>query len=277
MENKNYPTIEEVIAYFKDAEEVECSYSNAIYSLSFKPCFDNKEEVVSDNGLGYWMNHNNCKNVRVYDFKTKQFAKITKYKTEINLSKITPDLIRELNKDENIHDILVKEGVVVEKAKLEVGKWYKDLCSKNMLICFQGYSDFGVDSYGFNKNGEWIDGYSVWRSKQYIEATPTEVTERLKAEAERKGIKEGAVVNNSKLMDISLDNHLLRDGRFDLLNENCLIYRYEVSYFIIMENGIWCDVISEPKTAYIQVPISEIDNLSSKKLGRFVKELASKY
>jgi len=43
---------------------------------------------------------------------------------------------------------------------------------------------------------------------------------------------------------------------------------------ILVKDGV---VVEKPKPAYIQVPISEIDSLSSKKLGRFVKELASKY
>ena len=119
MENKNHPTIEEVIAYFKDAEEVECLNRKKFFKLSFKPPFIDSQNLCGNpyNTQFLWMNTNDKINCAVYDFDTKQFAKITKYKPEINLSKITPDLIRELNKDPNIHDILVKEGVVVEKAK----------------------------------------------------------------------------------------------------------------------------------------------------------------
>lgn len=265
MENKNHPTIEEIIQRYKDAEEVECLYSKLLYSLSFKPCYDREKEIVHDNGLGYWMNSNKENNTKVYDFKTQQFAKITKYKPEINLSKITPDLIRELNKDPNIHDILVKEGVV--KPRIEFGNWIVDRSEPKWMV-FYGDGFF----YGFNSKGEWFKKDFTCRLDGNEElATPTEVIERLKAEAVKRGFVEGVRIDRSKMpynnSSIIIDDGSPFNGFY--FQDN----RLELNGCAVYENGIWSTIINEPKPAYIQVPISEIDNLSSKKLGKLVKKI----
>jgi len=138
MENKNHPTIEEIIERYKDAEEVESMYDGLIDKIDLSTVIQEKR--------GFFICKTKTQKMYLYDERTQQYAKITKYKPEINLSKITPDLIRELNKDEKIHDILVKEGVVVEKPKpayiqvpiseidslssKKLGRFVKELASK---------------------------------------------------------------------------------------------------------------------------------------------------
>jgi len=119
MENKNHPTIEEVIAYFKDAEEAECLFANTPKTLSFEKPFSNIDSICSNpnNTDFFWMSSNSDLNCAVYDFETQQFAKITKYKPEINLSKITPEFVLELCKEENIKEAFEREGVLVERPK----------------------------------------------------------------------------------------------------------------------------------------------------------------
>jgi len=185
---------------------------------------------------------------------------------EINLSKITPDLIRELNKDPNIHNILVKEGVI--KPKFEARRWYK---FKNALCFYESKEK----QYGIHNDGSWIEkccwlNYDVLGDNEnWIQATPAEVIERLKAEAVKKGFVEGAKVkslwkDSVGTLDLGFKTDLQENG-------------FWMGGYCLMKNGIWATIINEPKPAYIQVPISEIDNLSSKKLGRFVKELRENY
>jgi len=263
MENKNHPTIEEVIAYFKDAEEVECAFDRSKFNMLNINFYNHSKS--SDKSICFY---SKVAEEGVYLYDTKNgFAKITKYKPEINLSKITPDLIRELNKDEKIHDILVKEGVI--KQRIEFGSWIVDRSAGQWMV-YYGENCF----YGFDSNGQWFKNDFTHRLQQGQDelATPTEVIERLKAEAERKGIKGGVVVDNSNLGYSA--NQLINDLK------NCYINcegTFVIDGVFVMKDGIWCDVITEPKTAYIQVPISEIDSLSSKKLGRFVKELRENY
>lgn len=191
---------------------------------------------------------------------------------EINLSKITSELIRELNKDPNIHNILVKEGVVLEKPKLEVGKWYKADGNEKSLICFQGYWNDNVYSYGFGILGYWTNTFGFWKDKYYTEATPTEVIERLKAEAVKRGFVEGVRFKTNWFGE---DEFNIFSGGELRLNQNSYGYNTlcECGTPWIMKNGIWAEIYTEPSPAYIQVPISEIDSLSSKKLGKLVKKI----
>jgi len=265
MENKNHPTIEEIIERYKDAEEVECLYFKKPMKLSFKKPFEKSELICDDyyDSKKLWMNTTDRVNCAVYDYETQQFAKITKYKTEINLSKITPDFVRELCKEENIKEAFEREGVLVEKPKLKTGKWYKN--KYGAMWFFQGKD---VRTYGFTAYSSFMKNvYIVW-DNNFTEATPTEVIERLKAEAVKKYEGKKVVCLNSN-NPYKFDSNLLKYyfKADDMYSNGAQIYK----------KGVWAEIYTEPKPAYIQVPISEIDNLSSKKLGRFVKELRENY
>lgn len=187
---------------------------------------------------------------------------------EINLSKITPEIIRELNKEPNIHDILVKEGVV--KPRIEFGSWVKNPNLKKWMV-FYGDGYF----YGFDISGRFFYRNDDYQLKPTDElATPTEVIERLKAEAVKRGYKKGV-----KFKSVKPNSNGETDIVFGNIDCNFYFKGFDMynSCGWIFKDGIWAKVYTEPQTAYIQVPISEIDSLSSKKLGRFVKELASKY
>jgi len=178
MENKNHPKIEEVIAYFKDAEEVEC------LCYGIKRSVEINKEIIKKVDDSFWFFVNENTGIMIYSGYKNKYAKITKYKTEINLSKITPDLIRELNKEPNIHNILVKEGVV--KPKLEFNKWYININKSidNMIF----YKSDNEDCYGFGySRGDWHNDLRFnQKEHKWRLATPTEVIERIKAEAVKK-------------------------------------------------------------------------------------------
>jgi len=177
----------------------------------------------------------------------------------------------------------VKEGVVVEKPELEVGRWYNIYCDDFKYLFFvEKIENQDVFGYGFDEEnyyyGKGCKLFILGEINKSELATPTEVIERLKAEAVKRGFVEGVKFDNSNLPN---------DGGLGNILKSFLEVREDVIWIWstehtanrrrIYNNGIWATIINEPKPAYIQVPISEIDNLSSKKLGRFVKELASKY
>lgn len=73
---------------------------------------------------------------------------------------------------------------------LEVGKWYLNGNGKT-LLCYQGGDGY---NYGFNEAFNWSNTLGHAFQKGYVEATTEEVETALKAEATKRGFKEGVTV-----------------------------------------------------------------------------------
>jgi transposase len=107
------PTIEEVIEHFKDAEEVECVQNAVKYKIG------NDFHLEKAN---YWVSGNEGKSwVLLYRGREQRYAKITKYKSKYDLSKLTPEIVQELIKEPNIHEMFVRIGVVkIEETYIKI-------------------------------------------------------------------------------------------------------------------------------------------------------------
>jgi hypothetical protein len=110
------PTLEEVKEFFKDAKEVLAPYRTA------------KKREIDDISLvekchfGYQIKEKNgTDKITLFYSDYNEYSKIISYKSNpnIDLSKLTPELITELCKDENAKEILINNGVVTEPKKEE--------------------------------------------------------------------------------------------------------------------------------------------------------------
>jgi len=176
-------------------------------------------------------------------------------------------------------------------------KWekYKDYCRQDVvaeIAIIEALSYFELPKserlnyildQKINDRGVSVDVEMAENAITIDERHKLEVIERLKAEAVKRGFVEGVKFNAIPSYDGNRHlNCTFKD--FDSFSVSGLqaktpkeTWDTNHSNPYIMKNGIWATIINKPKTTYIQVPISEIDSLNSKKLGRFVKELASKY
>jgi hypothetical protein len=119
------PTLEEVKAYFKDAKEIRSAelpnHKNQIVDISDRSIFDKRQIHLSMQC--YWLCKKTGENIMLWNNKSNEFSEIISYKStsNIDLSKLTTELITELCKETNIKEFMINNGVV--KNELEVGKW----------------------------------------------------------------------------------------------------------------------------------------------------------
>jgi len=271
------PTIEEVIDHFKDAEEVECLFSGEIKVLNHKPPFSDVELNCSNrfNSNFLWMGSTRDLNCAVYQIDTQQYAKITKYKNQkYDLSKLTPEIVQELIKEPNIHEMFLRIGVV--KNEIPFGSWVVDDCYPQWMAKYEdGYI------YGFNVDGLWFDKYPVsFKPTQSMKiATPEEVTKRLIEYANGIGFIDGVRFN--ALSDNGDNRHLncifesftyLSKGGFQARTPEST-WGTNQSNPYIMKDGIWATIIKEE--TYIKIPLSEIKSTPNDcDLGKLVRQIA---
>jgi hypothetical protein len=188
----------------------------------------------------------------------------------IDLSKLTPELINELSRDENVKQILINNRVI--KNELEVGKWYKfqEKTADWWLGCI---ADSDLKYYGFN-SGKWFNKTKVslinQKYQSYTLATPQEVETALKNEAVKK-YKGVTKIDNTKVCFIGSKYDIeLNDFEFFADRNMLTCGKNKVVLFL---KGVWAEPIKEE--TYIKVPLSIITLTDSKKkLGRLVKNLA---
>jgi len=112
------PTIEEVIEHFKDAEEVICNEygeeKREVFKIDLNSAYNIGTQIVC-NAI-----EKNTPYVSLY-FRG-EYAKITKYKNQkYDLSKLTPEIVQELIKEPNIHEMFVRIGVVkIEETYIKI-------------------------------------------------------------------------------------------------------------------------------------------------------------
>jgi hypothetical protein len=254
------PTIEEVKAYFKDAKVIECMYDNNDYENSYKNIFD-------DGISAYWLPIHNAKNIKICNYKTNKYAKIISYKSNpnIDLSKLTAELITELCKDENIKQTLINNGVI--KNELEVNRWYRCLDMGNLIY----YKSNEKDNYGLSYyKKEWSNDLIFQKAYNYELATPQEVETALKNEAVRRGFVKGVKYINARYTDCR-ELALTNEFKYDY-EENSLYLDGNTIFY----NGKWAELLKEE--TYIKIPLSIITLTDSdKKLGSLVRSISENY
>jgi len=77
---------------------------------------------------------------------------------------------------------------IVKTPTLEKGKWYKK--GEKFMFCFNGTFGF-YTQHGFNHAGEWRDRLGIEKNIEYTAAEEGEVSEKLSAEAKKRGYKKG--------------------------------------------------------------------------------------
>lgn len=140
-----------------------------------------------------------------------------------------------------------------ELPNLEVGKWYKYPNHENWLLCIVGFKDgMVVNSYGFDCNSGWMDG---WNQKGITEmgnvtpATDKEVETALIAEAKKRGFKKG--VRYKSLYNDYDSGMVNNSGLIYKSKINCLYVKSGEMIDVIFRKGNWAEIIEEPKTVHI--------------------------
>jgi hypothetical protein len=191
---------------------------------------------------------------------------------KIDTSKLTPELITELCKDENVKQILINNGVV--KNELEVNRWYK---ANSGGIAFK--SENG-EYYGFDADGKFVnrrdyDHYYEFEHKQWNwqPITPQEVETALKNEAVKK-YKGVTKIDNTNVCSIG-NKYDIELNNFEFFADRNM-FTCGKKKVVLFLNGVW----AEPKKeeTYIKIPLSIITLTDSdKKLGALVKSIAENY
>lgn len=174
---------------------------------------------------------------RIYDLEVKTGIKAFEIRRDTFSHAITGDIA--VKDAEHISD-----GSKTELTEFEVGEWYKSLNHQHIMVFFSTDEN---DNYGFNIDGIFSNRFAppknilAWRL-----ATKEEVEQAIRNEAVRKGFKKGATIKwqgrTRKIIDemywaTGTDCLAAQTDSKDCLNE----------YFPIMLNGVWAEIIEEPK------------------------------
>jgi hypothetical protein len=200
-------------------------------------------------------------------------------KTQYDLSKLTPEIVQELDKEPNIHEMFVRIGVV--KNQLEVGKWYKSTLIEDVFIFLK---DKEKGRYGFDSNGWYnVDDSNefITMDDRWIVATPEEVTKRLIEYAKSIGMVKGAKIIDIYNGKTKTDTVIISSNKFDYEGVPFGEYQGKMALrdsngSILFINGIWATIIKEE--TYIKIPLSEIKATPNYyELGALVMSIANKY
>lgn len=152
-------------------------------------------------------------------------------------------------KEESFASDLIRVKLIEPKpVELEVGKWYRQEIyeGKNTLFFYNGRIG-NEATYGFNTNGEWSEKIGIHFDNDPITpATATEVFEALKAEAERRGFKDGVKINSFITQGYTLSN----TAPFTMTTEKYTgvedKYSLRFGGSCIYTNGKWAEIIDQP-------------------------------
>ena len=148
---------------------------------------------------------------------------------------------------------------------LEVGKWYKDVYD-DMIIYITKLGN-SLTAYGFYNSGEWFDERLVYDKslqKNLTEATQDKVFQALKAEAIKRGFKEG-VKFKALIPTCSYSDGL----------EGVLDFRIETNDLVdgcnarVFHNGTWATIIEQ------NTELQELEK-SYKEIGKKIEALKNK-
>ena len=198
---------------------------------------------------------------------------------KIDTSKLTPELINELSRDENVKQILINNGVVKNELEFKANNWYGVKWNDgdiDLFLC-ESVSNDKIKRHNYFRNGnilkigidevKKIDLLNDSRRSVFI-PTPQEVETALKNEAVKK-YKVGDKIKNHQGEFILENLDIIYNNKY-----NDGIYVNQGDGVWLMMNGIWAEIIPQEET-YIKIPLSTITLTDSKKkLGKIVKNLA---
>lgn len=235
------PTLEEVKEYFKDAEKVQCIFDKGLISeidvnkIKFK--YGEYWCEIIDSEINLWDT-------------TKGYAKILTYKEKtFSITESQLKLIHGLSTDQvqdNITDWF-PEAFEPEKKELVAGKWYKMPEHKKFLGVVTKIESDRFWYYGFNTGGIYRESDFYGIDEILIEATKEEVEEALKAEAVRRGLVPGSMVERPNYFInkgvVKIDKEESHTGLFGFDND-----QFEVNGSCVFEKGKWASLFIKKMT-----------------------------
>jgi len=223
--NSMKPTMEEIKAYFKDAEIVkENCHKKEEFNINF--------DEVRLSKFNNWVQGD-----RIYYLWSQEngYAKIIKYKEPMYT--ITKEQILELK------DPIVKEWFPnVFETRLEVGKWYKDkykrLFQVTSLLNYKECLGIGFGCIGGYYGNEHKLPWEINGSE--VEATEQEVETALINEAKKRGFKNGVWVKT-----INGTKKRIKGDLFFYFKENKIMSMFDFDGMngLIFHNGKWAEII----------------------------------
>ncbi len=153
---------------------------------------------------------------------------------------LTQEQINQLAEKKHAKELLKEFIPDAFENKLEVGKWYK---SNKGSICFNLEDSY----YGFDFVGDWRDitYFKIGQDKSEWElATEEEVREALINEAKKRGFN---TIGNLKIKNTFGG---ISNGFLTITNDFYYDYKgntLSLDGAIIFNNGVWAEIIEEPK------------------------------
>jgi hypothetical protein len=264
----NQNEIQEIVSIFKKLDLGVLSTKTDDANPYLINWYENDDKL----GLGTYNNNIGAKVYETFDKET--FLKACgivedNSNSNIDLSKLTPELITELCRDEKIKEVMINNGVV--KNELEDNTYY---IFENGALQFnvKDGKGYGICAYKTWCNEcEWV---SHSHNGKFRKATPQEVETALKNEAVKKQYENNHIICIAGQIG-SKSCQKLVNGKFVYSGfSNTLIYQMENGCYTIFNNGIWAKTYPQEET-YIKIPLSIITLTDSdKKLGKIVKNLS---
>ena len=160
---------------------------------------------------------------------------------------LTQEQIDQLAEKKHAKELLQKFIPEAFENKLEVGKWYKLKDNPKILALYDCFKHHRPYAYIFNEKGdyEYRVEFSLFELPTYWElATEEEVREALINEAKKRGF------NNIGNLKIKNTGGSISNGFVTITND--FYYDYKVNTLrldgvIIFNNGVWAEIIEEPK------------------------------
>lgn len=152
---------------------------------------------------------------------------------------------------------------LLDKPRYKVGAWNKDTTCPIRLFITDVNKNGSLKGYGLGISGAWSEGVSWYSGNEkgtlnLIPMTESEITEMINAECEKRGIVDGAMIENPKEWDFLHDMVRINtlnsfDVEYDRHND-----LFFIDYFLVYKKGQFAKVAKdEPKA--IEVGGSNIE------------------
>lgn len=223
----NIPTLEEVKAYFKNADKVQ-DHKKDVGFVELEKIEYNAGCFIQNPFKDNW--------IVLYHDK-KGYAKILTHKEPIYT--IIKEQLLELENGFTLPKL--KEWFPdVFEVKLEVGKWYKSKDSKLLYFILEIKDRNNINAYGFDAEGIYNkseSNYEWGTTNNYTEATEQEVFEALKNEAVKRGFNSDIPIH---IKSRNAYSYLAKPSNSDFFFKNNCLYLWEIKIF---NKGIWAEII----------------------------------
>ena len=160
---------------------------------------------------------------------------------------LTQEQIDQLAEKKHAKELLQKFIPEAFETKLEVGRWYKLKDNPKILALYDCFKHHRPYAYIFNEKGdyEYRVEFSLFELPTYWElATEEEVREALINEAKKRGF------NNIGNLKIKNTVGSISNGFVTITNDFYYDYKgntLRLDGAIIFNNGVWAEIIEEPK------------------------------